>query len=217
MATLTLIVVPGPGARSVTFSAGTTIAQLVSDENLHGRDIIVNGSGIAPTTYANTTLIDGSEVFATSSVKGNTPSTGVSIVVISNDHNPNLINNIARLISTDHGPVNILPVEGGTTAEAHTYRLPRLKNFAKSHPKSHQAMQSLTVRQKTIIDNFLLKIYATENKAFRFRELRGEIKSVQGGSPWFGCLAAYLRFRGCTREIDVTPAEGSSITYWRVN
>jgi len=68
---LTLIVVPGPGARSITFNAGTTIATLVSDENLHGRDIIVNGSGINPTSWATTQLVDGSEVFATASVKGN--------------------------------------------------------------------------------------------------------------------------------------------------
>lgn len=74
MSTLTLVVIPGPGARTVNFTDGMTIEQLLVQENLHGRDIIVNGSGVQPTTFATTTLIDGSEVFATGSVKGNTPS-----------------------------------------------------------------------------------------------------------------------------------------------
>tara|TARA_Y100000592_G_C5466266_1_gene316893 strand:- start:1041 stop:1268 length:228 start_codon:yes stop_codon:yes gene_type:complete len=71
MSTLTLVVIPGPGARTVNFNDGMTIEQLLVQENLHGRDIIVNGAGIQPNTFSTTHLIDGSEVFATGSVKGN--------------------------------------------------------------------------------------------------------------------------------------------------
>lgn len=71
MSTLTLIVVPGPGARTVNITPDMTLEQLIVQENLHGRDIIVNGAGVSPTTYASTLAIAGSEVFATGSVKGN--------------------------------------------------------------------------------------------------------------------------------------------------
>ena len=71
MSTITLIVIPGPGARTVTLDNTTTVAQLVSSENLHGRDIIVNGQGVPATDYNNFTLSSGMEVFATGSVKGN--------------------------------------------------------------------------------------------------------------------------------------------------
>ena len=75
MSTITLIVIPGPGARTVTLNDSTTVAQLISSENLHGRDIIVNGQGIPATDYGNFTLSSGMEVFATGSVKGNLPPT----------------------------------------------------------------------------------------------------------------------------------------------
>lgn len=71
MSTITLIVIPGPGARTVTINPNTTVAQLVCQENLHGRDIIVNGVGILPTQFESTTISFNSEVFATGSVKGN--------------------------------------------------------------------------------------------------------------------------------------------------
>ena len=67
----TLIVIPGPGARTVTYSATTTVAQLVSNENLHGRDIILDGQGILPAQWATTLLGNAQEIFATGSVKGN--------------------------------------------------------------------------------------------------------------------------------------------------
>jgi len=81
MSTLTLVVIPGPGARSVTFTDGMTLEQLVVQENLHGRDIIVNGGGIQPNLFATTNLLEASEIFATGSVKGNgkgRPSNGPS-------------------------------------------------------------------------------------------------------------------------------------------
>lgn len=71
MSTITLVVIPGPGARTVTIPDGMTIEQLVVQENLHGRDIIVNGEGVSPTTYSDTLVSVGAEVFATGSVKGN--------------------------------------------------------------------------------------------------------------------------------------------------
>jgi hypothetical protein len=71
MNNVTLIVIPGPGARNVNISPGTTLDQLVMQENLHGRDIILNGQGVLPTNYTTTTLLDAMEIFATGSVKGN--------------------------------------------------------------------------------------------------------------------------------------------------
>lgn len=71
MSTVTLVIIPGPGARSVNVTETMTIQDLVVRENLHGRDIIVNGSGVIPTQYSTTTVVPGSEIFATGSVKGN--------------------------------------------------------------------------------------------------------------------------------------------------
>ena len=68
---ITLIVIPGPGARTVNLDASATVSQLVCSENLHGRDIIINGVGISPTEYENTIVPASAEVFATGSVKGN--------------------------------------------------------------------------------------------------------------------------------------------------
>jgi hypothetical protein len=71
MSTLTLIVIPGPGARTVQITDAMTVEQLVVAENLHGRDIIINGSGIPSSSYSTTTISANSEVFATGTVKGN--------------------------------------------------------------------------------------------------------------------------------------------------
>jgi hypothetical protein len=71
MINVTLIVIPGPGARSVSLPEGSNISTLVCQENLHGRDIIVNGQGILPNLWDTTNLQANSEVFATGSVKGN--------------------------------------------------------------------------------------------------------------------------------------------------
>jgi hypothetical protein len=71
MSTITLVVIPGPGARTVTVPDGMTVEQLVVQENLHGRDIIVNGEGVSPGTYSSTLVTPSSEIFATGSVKGN--------------------------------------------------------------------------------------------------------------------------------------------------
>lgn len=71
MSTITLIVIPGPGARTVNLTPGMTVEQLVVQQNLHGRDIIIDGVGITPTSFSSTTLSPNSEIFATGSVKGN--------------------------------------------------------------------------------------------------------------------------------------------------
>ena len=71
MTTITLIVIPGPGARTVTINENATVANLVCQENLHGRDVIINGQGIPPAQWENTLVPTNAEVFATGSVKGN--------------------------------------------------------------------------------------------------------------------------------------------------
>ena len=71
MSNITLIIIPGPGARNVNIENDMTVEQLVVQENLHGRDIIVNGQGVLPLNYSTTTLANGMEIFATGSVKGN--------------------------------------------------------------------------------------------------------------------------------------------------
>lgn len=71
MNTATLIIIPGTGARSVILSDNMNVAQLIRRENLHGRDIIINGSGVLAANFETTIIPSGSEVFATGSVKGN--------------------------------------------------------------------------------------------------------------------------------------------------
>ena len=80
MSTVTLIVIPGSGARTVNINANTTVANFVSSENLHGRDIIINGEGVLPTAFQSTVIPPNAEVFATGSVKGN--NTNRTLVII---------------------------------------------------------------------------------------------------------------------------------------
>ena len=71
MNTITLIVIPGPGAKTLTLDSNTTVQGLIDSENLSNRDIIINGEGILPSDYNSTTVPANAEVFATGSVKGN--------------------------------------------------------------------------------------------------------------------------------------------------
>ena len=71
MSTITLIVIPGPGARTVTLPQGATVTDLVQRESLFGRDIIINGVSVLPTNYSTTVIESNMEIFATASVKGN--------------------------------------------------------------------------------------------------------------------------------------------------
>ena len=80
MQNLTLIVIPGPGARSLSVDDNMTVEHLISRENLHGRDIIINGSGVPPAHFQTTVIPPNAEVFATGSVKGN--SSSATLVVI---------------------------------------------------------------------------------------------------------------------------------------
>ena len=71
MKTIVLVVVPGPGARSVTLNDNATVQDLIQQENLTGRDIIIDGRGISTTQYSTTEITANAEIFATASVKGN--------------------------------------------------------------------------------------------------------------------------------------------------
>ena len=56
MNTATLIIIPGPGARTINLTPEMTIEQLIVQQNLHGRDIIVDGVGVAPQNYSSTII-----------------------------------------------------------------------------------------------------------------------------------------------------------------
>jgi len=71
MSNATLIIIPGSGARSIQLSRNMTVAELICRENLHGRDIIINGTGIPAAQYESHEIPINAEVFATGSVKGN--------------------------------------------------------------------------------------------------------------------------------------------------
>lgn len=80
MTNITLVIVPGPGARTLDIPANSTVSNLVCSENLHGREIIINGQGVSPAAWETTTIPQGAEVFATGSVKGNNSS--ITLVVV---------------------------------------------------------------------------------------------------------------------------------------
>jgi sulfur carrier protein ThiS len=71
MKTAMLVVVPGPGARQIQIENNMTVADLITRENLYGRDVIINGVGVQPSQFSTQTLSDAIEIFATGSVKGN--------------------------------------------------------------------------------------------------------------------------------------------------
>tara|TARA_Y100001973_G_scaffold73212_1_gene106773 strand:+ start:343 stop:561 length:219 start_codon:yes stop_codon:yes gene_type:complete len=71
MSQTNLVVVPGPGARTVPVNPATTVSQFVIENNLSGRDIIINGVGIPASDWSTHIVPPNSEVFATASVKGN--------------------------------------------------------------------------------------------------------------------------------------------------
>lgn len=71
MRTVTLVVVPGTGARQIQVEDTMTVAELVTRESLFGRDVIINGVGIQPAQFNTQSLAGAVEIFATGSVKGN--------------------------------------------------------------------------------------------------------------------------------------------------
>ena len=68
---VSLVVVPGPGASTVDIVEGSSLAQFAADNALNGRQLIVNGEAIAPDSWSDVRLEGGSEIFATGTVKGN--------------------------------------------------------------------------------------------------------------------------------------------------
>ena len=68
---ITLVIVPGPGQKSVEISDSTTLAQFAADHTLNGRNLIIDGRGVPTEEWSSTTLSGVTEVFATGSVKGN--------------------------------------------------------------------------------------------------------------------------------------------------
>lgn len=71
MRSISLVVIPGDGARTIQISDTTTLAEVVSSQNLFDRQLMVNGDAISPEDYAHYTLQDAVEIFATAAVKGN--------------------------------------------------------------------------------------------------------------------------------------------------
>ena len=80
MRTISLVILPGGGQRSVEIAENSTIAQLSSQFNLTGKNVFVNGVAVAPGDWSSTTIEDierrqnytgTTEVVATSTVKGN--------------------------------------------------------------------------------------------------------------------------------------------------
>lgn len=71
MRNITLVIVPGTGAKQIQVEDTMTVADLVNRENLFGRDIIINGVGVQALQFNTQTLAGAIEVFATGSVKGN--------------------------------------------------------------------------------------------------------------------------------------------------
>lgn len=68
---ITLTVIPGNGERSISFGEGTSLADLITTEELQGRVITVDGSQVDAAHFANISLRDGMSIYATQSVKGN--------------------------------------------------------------------------------------------------------------------------------------------------
>lgn len=128
MSTITLVVIPGPGARTVTISDSATVADLVCQENLHGRDIIINGQGIPVSQWETALVPSNAEVFATGSVKGNSdiatlvviPGPGARTVSLDNSMT------VSDLVCREnlHGRDIIINGQGVPTSQWETYQIP---------------------------------------------------------------------------------------------
>lgn len=66
---ISLLILPGTGQRDVQLPEGSTVNYLIESQNLHGRQIILNGVTVPSTEYSRV-LVSGDEVAATTSVKG---------------------------------------------------------------------------------------------------------------------------------------------------
>jgi hypothetical protein len=70
MRTITLVIVPGCGRRSVSIATGTSLAALATSQNLLDREFSIRGVQIPRNQWTTTYLDDVTEVFATGAVKG---------------------------------------------------------------------------------------------------------------------------------------------------
>jgi len=68
---ISLILLPGTGQRDVTLPTGATLSDLVAQEDLGGRQIVLNGEAIPASAFGSTTLASGQEVGAIGASKGN--------------------------------------------------------------------------------------------------------------------------------------------------
>lgn len=71
MQSITLIVLPGGGERTVAIESGTTLQEVVSQQGLQNRNICVDGEDISSADFSSYTLLGGEEVTALNPVKGN--------------------------------------------------------------------------------------------------------------------------------------------------
>ncbi len=159
---VTLVVVPGTGARSVAVDATMTVADLVSRENLHGRDIIVDGVGVPATNWSQTYVNTAREIFATGSVKGNVQSTATLVVVpgtgarrVSFDSE----STVAEFVCANnlHGRDVILDGVGVPASSWNQTKLGSVREiFATGSVKGNgsQSFQELTFSYKNVIEAF---------------------------------------------------------------
>lgn len=68
---ISLIMLPGSGQRDVTLPSGSTLATLVAQEGLSGRQLVLNGESIPTNRHSSTSLRSGQEVGAIGASKGN--------------------------------------------------------------------------------------------------------------------------------------------------
>ena len=68
---VTLVLVPGTGASTVSVRPGQTLAEFAAQHGLNGRQLIVDGEGVPADQWSSVTVDGASEIFATASVKGN--------------------------------------------------------------------------------------------------------------------------------------------------
>lgn len=69
---VTLVIVPGRGARRYPLNEGATLSDLseVSEHPFEGRNIVVNGKSVPQSQWDTFQLSAGNEVFSTKAVKG---------------------------------------------------------------------------------------------------------------------------------------------------
>ena len=193
--TVTLVVVPGTGARQTTISSQMTVADFVCRENLHGRDIIINGVGCAPAQWNSTTLDGAVEIFATGSVKGNAPQTGVLVVVpgtgarqVSFDSEATIADFVCA--NNLHGRDIILDGVGVSPAQWNTTRLGQVREiFATGSVKGNGS------------ESFINVAYGNNAKEC-FNELVQEAQHRYGHSAYNGTISTQVGYNVLKMEFN---------------